>query len=257
MYYEKLLDNLFVDIDYPEHLTKLIGNAQPWRAFCALPEEVKKHYEFMSHQEDADPGYRLRKRSEGREDKEYFHIYPNMPQMISADGLDTEVAGNEALKTFFDYSVRVQEAANTFALEIGRELGKEIPELAKLVETGKIRSVLRLLHYTDTEDIIAAQHFDRSLYTLHLYESGPGLEFLDWNMRWKSAPIGQGKTVVFSGYRGEAISDGKLQKTWHRVVRRDDAPDRYSMVLFVWTDAISQYDRNARSQDMTPSYSKN
>ncbi len=212
----------------------------------------------MDHQTNGDPGYRLRSRSAGREDKEYFHIYPYIPDLIKRDGNIGFVEENSVLKDFFRYSVDVQRVAHEFALTIGREIGKEVPELLELINNGKVQSVLRLLHYTNDEktDIIASQHFDRSLYTLHLYESGPGLEFMNWDMQWTDAPIAEGKTVIFSGYRMEVMTKDKFQKTWHRVARKDDVRDRLSMVLFVWTDAVSQYDREARSQDMTPSYIK-
>lgn len=258
MYYDKLKENLFVDIDYPKEITALIGNAGPWRAFTQLPQEVKEHYRFPNHQQDSDPGYSIRSKAAGREDKEYFHAYPKMDAMIGADGFAEEVAGNPVLKDFFAYSTEVQAKAEEFALAIGREMGKEIPELAELIDGGKVRSVLRLLHYTNDEetDIIAAQHFDRSLYTLHLYESGPGLQFMDWDMNWKDAPIDIGKTVIFSGYRLEQLTAGKVQKTWHRVARKESVKDRISMVLFVWTKAVQDYDRTGRSQELTPSYTK-
>lgn len=254
--YDRLRDNLFVDIDYPPEITDLIGIAEPWRQFCALPKETKEKFAFMDHQQDADPGYRFRSKVEGREDKEYFHIYPNMFDLVEKDGNQTLLDENPSLKTFFTYAEQVRSASHAFALEIGKKLGEKSPELLTLIEAGKLRSVLRLLHYTndDQADIIAAQHFDRSLYTLHLYESADGLQFMDWDMAWSDAPIDIGKTVVFSGYRLEQLTKGDIQKTWHRVVRKDDTKDRISMVLFVWTDEIPDYPREARSQDMEPSY---
>lgn len=254
--YQSLKDDLFAVIDYPPAITKLIGAAEPWREFCRLPQKVKNQFGFPTHQEAADPGYQLRSRAAGREDKEYFHVYSNIRELARLDGLDELFEQHPALGHFFEYAVEVQRIAYDFALTIGRGVGREAPELTKLIEGGKTRSVLRCLHYTndDQTDVIAAQHFDRTLYTLHLYESDSGLQFLDWDMRWKDAPIGEGKTVVFTGYRGEVLAKGELQKTWHRVVRKDGVRDRVSMVLFVWTDAVPDYDRTARSQDLKPSY---
>ena len=256
MYSDKLKENLFVGVDYPKSITDFIGVAEPWREFCKLPLETKKKFEFMDHQEDADPGYRFRSKKEGREDKEYFHAYPHISELIEKDGNTDLVKHTPALESFFTYAANVQRVAHDFALAIGSEMGKDIPELQKLIDDKQIRSVLRFLHYTnDIEtEVIASQHFDRSLYTLHLYESGPGLQFLNWDMQWTDAPIDIGKTVIFSGYRMEQLTRGKLQKTWHRVARKEAVRDRLSVVLFVWTNAVSSYDREARSQDMTPSY---
>lgn len=258
MYSEKLRDNLFVDIDYPETITGLIGTAGPWREFCELPLDIKKKFEFPDHQAEADPGYRFRSKAAGREDKEYFHAYPNILDLVEKDGNTDLVENTPALSRFFDYGIEVQKTAHEFALDIGRKMGKEIPELLALINDGRIKSVLRLLHYTNDihTEVIAAQHYDRSLYTLHLYESGDGLQFMNWDMQWTDAPIGLGKTVIFSGYRMEQLTSGALQKTWHRVVRKDAVRDRLSMVLFVWTDAVPDYDSNARSQEMKPSYAK-
>ena len=256
MYYQKLRKNLFVDIEYPQHVTELIGAAQPWQNFWTLPRETKERFAFVDDQERGDPGYRMRKRTEGREDKEYFHIFDDTADLIKEYKLENVVADLPIAQEFFDYTSRVQSRAHEFAVEIGRTMGKEIPELGALVEAGKIKSVLRLLHYMNSGDIdvIAAQHFDRSLYTLHLYESAPGLQFLNWNMEWTDAPIGTGKTVVFSGYRMEQLTGGKIQKTWHRVVKKGQHTDRVSLVLFVWADEVPAYDIHARSQELTPEY---
>ncbi len=82
MYYDKLRTDLFAAIDYPSELTALIGEAERWRQFCTLPLETKEKFTFMDHQKDADPGYRFRSKKEGREDKEYFHIYPDIFETI-------------------------------------------------------------------------------------------------------------------------------------------------------------------------------
>lgn len=256
MYLDKLRENLFADVTYSKDITNLIAKADPWREFCRLPLETKQLFEFLNHQKDADPGYRHRSKAGGREDKEYFHIYPNTFDLIEKDGNADLVRSSLALQDFFEYATNVQRVAHDFAIQIGREMGKDLPELLKLIEGGELRSVLRLLHYTNDvhTDVIAAQHFDRSLYTLHLYESGPGLQFLNWDMQWQDAPIDIGKTVIFNGYRMEQLTQGRLQKTWHRVIRRENVKDRVSMVLFVWSNAVTSYDEQARSQELTPSY---
>ena len=209
MYYQYLKKKLFVEIDYPHNITDLIGTARPWKDFCNLSLGIKEKFEFPNHQKHADPGYRLRSRSKGREDKEYFHIYPDMWSLIQADGLEKVVKKDPALHNFFEYASKVYTIANDFALAIGKEIGKEVPGLKKIIDEGKIRSVLRFLCYTNSDevDVIAAQHFDRSLYTLHLYESAPGLQFLNWDMKWTDAPIGIGRTVVFNGYRIEQLTE--------------------------------------------------
>ena len=259
MYYQKLKNQLFVDIDYPKDITDLIADAEPWKKFCALPQEIKEKFIFQKFTNGEDIGYFLRKKSEGREDKEYFHVLPSMREVLQNADLENFVEGDKILKNFFEYTTNVYDRVHDFALSIGSGMAKEIPEMTKFVKDGKIHSSLRLLHYTNADDteVIAAQHFDRSLYTLHLYESAPGLQFLDYDRNWKDAPIENGKTVVFNGYRIEKLTNGDLQKTWHRVVKVGEHRDRISIVLFVWAEGIHDYPKDARSQDLEPSYSKN
>ncbi len=256
MYYQKLKDQLFVEINYPKVLTDLIDEATPWRDFCALPAEIKDKFTDLYNEMDLEAGYFFRSKAAGREDKEYFHICPEVGKILKKKNLDKFVSENKVLKDFFDYAEKVYDAVSDFSTAIAYEIGKEVPSLDELAKEGRLRFLLRLLHYTNTDDteVIAAQHFDRSLYTLHLYENAPGLQFLNYDMEWTDAPISNGKTVVFSGHRLEDISDGKIQKTWHRVIKKGDHKDRISLVLFVWTDKVPSYSTGARSQDLVPSY---
>jgi len=201
----------------------------------------------------------MRRRSAGREDKEYFHFYPENKEIYETYGLSEQVDTTSELREFFLYAHAVHKASTDFALELGNEIAKDVPSLAELIAKDRLRFLLRFLHYTPlepTETSLADQHFDRSLYTLHLYENKAGLQFLNWNMEWTDAPIDTGKTVVFSGYRLEQLTEGKLQKTWHRVTRAEGEDNRYSAVLFVWSPDIPDYPKEARAQVEIPTYSK-
>ena len=52
MIYQQLKDNLFSDIHYPKEVTDLIGDAEPWRAFCSLPQSVKNKFIYKMEIED-------------------------------------------------------------------------------------------------------------------------------------------------------------------------------------------------------------
>lgn len=250
----ELKDNLFLEVKYPDRLTSLIGDAEPWRSFCREPQETKNVFTLFSHQDDSEAGYRLRSKAAGREDKEYFHFYPDY--VDSKDGAIQHLAeSNSSARSFFEYATAIHQEVILFSNSITAEFGKQLPGLEELLSNGKLRYLLRFLHYTSqTEPVIAAPHFDRSLYTLHLYESAPGLQFLNWDMQWVDAPIKSGTTVLFNGYRLENLTHGSIQKTWHRVIGNESNRGRYSLVLFLWSPFVEDYPHEARSQELTPSY---
>jgi len=260
MYYQKLKENLFAEVGYPKDLKELFEKTDTWRKFCSLPQEIKEKFSFPEHQEIWDPGYKVRERAKGREDKEYFHITSRNKEFLEYYNLNPLLEEIPALKNFFEFTDSVSQLASKFILEIGKDLDQEIPGLLKQLERGKDKTLLRLLHYTPQKDddmSLADAHFDRSGFTLHLYESHPGLQYLDWDSTWKDAPIKEGETIIFNGYQMEVITEGKVQKTWHRVLRKKEylnGVNRISMVLFVPFIDTPTYPKEARSQDQFPGY---
>ena len=260
MYYQKLKDNLFAKVQYPDELKETMHGAVAWREFCRLPQETKEHFAFPDHQEIWDPGYKMRERAKGREDKEYFHITSKNNEFLDYYKLNDEVHQSKELENFFAFAENVWKQASALVLEIGKDLDKDIPGLAAQLEKGRDKQLLRLLHYIPKEDddiSLADQHFDRSGFTLHLYESHNGLQYLDFDMVWKDAPIKDGETIVFNGYQMEVITNEKIKKTWHRVVRNKqykEGETRISMVLFVPFVDTPTYPAEARSQDMIAGY---
>lgn len=260
MYFENLRDNLFAEVKYPAGLSELMTHTKVWRAFCDLPLSLKERFVYPEHESVWDLGYKMRKRSLGREDKEYFHYTPKNVEFLSHYKLTGLVSENKTVANFFSFGDALYRATRDLALEIGRDLGKHLPTLPEELEKGKDMLTLRFLHYTPekADDLsLADAHFDRSGFTLHLYESHPGLQLLDWNLQWKDASIREGSTVMFTGYQLELLSKGVLQKTWHRVVRKKEAlgnDSRVSVVLFVPFVDTPTYPKEARAQDQIPSY---
>ncbi len=237
-------------------------DAGKWRAFCALPLSLKEKFVYPEHEGVWDLGYKLRKRTLGREDKEYFHYTPKNGEFLSHYKLEELVKENKAVSDFFEFGDTLYKAVRDLSLDIGRNLGRFLSTLPAELEKGKDLLTLRFLHYTPEraeDESLADAHFDRSGFTLHLFESHPGLQLLNWKMEWKDAPIREGNTVMFTGYQLELLSKGELQKTWHRVVRKKDAlggESRISIVLFVPFVDTPSYPKEARAQDQTPGYPK-
>jgi isopenicillin N synthase-like dioxygenase len=260
MYYQKLKDALLAEVPYPSKLRETMSQTSAWREFCSLPQETKEQFAFPDHQDVWDAGYKMRERAKGREDKEYFHITGKNEEFLSYYGLDKTIQENAVLNDFFTFTDKVWDQASALVLEIGKELDKDIPGLYAQLVKGKDKQLLRLLHYIPKKDddmSLADQHFDRSGFTLHLFESHHGLQYLDFNNEWKDAPIKEGETIVFNGYQMEVITNGKVQKTWHRVVRKQEyrpGETRISMVLFVPFVDTPSYPKETRSQDMVAGY---
>ncbi len=260
MYYQKLKDRLFAPVNYPEELKNLMKNTSAWREFCSMPQGTKEQFSFPNHQEMWDPGYKMRERAKGREDKEYFHLTSRNKEFLEYYKLSGLVNKNKRLNDFFEFAHGIWSLASDLVLEIGKELDRDIPGLHQQLIKGRDKQLLRLLHYIPKKDDdinLADQHFDRSGFTLHLYESHHGLQYLGFDNEWKDAPIKKGETIVFSGYQMEVITNGKVQKTWHRVIRKPEYQNnetRISMVLFVPFVDTPTYPRETRSQDMIPGY---
>jgi isopenicillin N synthase-like dioxygenase len=106
------------------------------------------------------------------------------------------------------------------------------------------------LHYfgeREVGEVTASPHIDKGGFTLHLFETDQGLEYLDIKTReWHEMPIGKNETVIIAGARLQNYSENNLKALCHRVVanektRRDG---RYSAVLFVDFATAPLYDKD-------------
>jgi isopenicillin N synthase-like dioxygenase len=260
MYYEQLRDNLYATVPYPAELTALMQQATTWRDFCALPSEVKHQFAFPDDQGKKDPGYKERTKTAGRDDKWFYHYMPDNDILLERYYLRPLVAQEPVLQRFFEFAATTHQLIFQLVMDIGRDLEPSVPGIVEQLDRGRNHFTYRYLYYTPpTADdvILAAPHFDRAGFTLHLYESCPGLQLLTRTGQWVDAPIGAGQTVIFTGYRLEVATHGDLQKTWHRVVRHGPAgPEekRTSILLFVPLVDIPAYPEATRSQDLQPGY---
>lgn len=237
-----------------------MAGIQAWHDFCALPMEKKNWFLFPDDQGTWEPGYKRRYRSEGREDKEYFHFHGDYLDMLKKYNLLEKVAQDPVLKSLYQLVTDLRVETERLVDTIAADLEHYVPGIVANVQASRDLMTLRFLHYDPQDnntEILAAQHFDRCGFSFHLYENLPGLQHLDRDGKWIDSPIDSANTVLFSSYQLEVASDGKLQKTWHRVARKRDLPtkgDRYSLVAFVPFKLTPTYSFEARSQDMTPGY---
>ncbi len=257
MYYEQLRDKLYADVPYPTATRALMHDIITWRKFCDLPADIKAKFAFPQHQGVWDDGYKKRRKAEGREDKEYFHFHGNYKTILDEYSLAEYVAKTPAIAEFWEFVDKIYEAVRELIVTIGNDLERHTPGIRAELDKSRDLVTLRFLHYTPedpNETILAAPHFDRSGFTLHLYESAPGLQLMDWDGNWLNAPIGENSTVVFSGFQLEHKTSSAIQKTWHRVINTAPTEKRISLVAFVPFIDTYTYPEQARSQDLTPSY---
>jgi len=237
-----LYNNLYAVIDYPQELANEVRNvAELWKKFCALPLDVKRRCSFESQDEDWNSGYILRSQKDGYDNKEFYHIQPNHAQLVEEAGLVATMRDYPVVKDFFDKSERAVALLKEFVAQVSDDIARDNPHLKDLRDQflegfEKNYSVLRFLHYTPDPDqyVIAEPHFDIGGMTFHVYESAPGLQFMKWDHSWEDAPLVEGKTLMFNAYGLEHMSDGVLQRTWHRVIQTagSEGNERYSGVFF-------------------------
>ncbi len=262
MYYEQLEKQLYANLLYPESMRKVMSGINAWHDFCDLPMEKKNLFLFPDDQGTWEPGYKRRRKSEGREDKEYFHFHGDYLAIVAKYGLTEIVAKDPVLSALYQLVTDIRHETEKLVDTIAVDLERFVPGVVANVQASRDLMTLRFLHYDpkdDADDNLAAAHFDRCGFSFHLYENMPGLQHLDWNHQWVDSPIDPSNTVLFTSYQLQKASEGKLQNTWHRVVRRKDIPttgDRYSLVAFVPFKLTPTYSFDARSQDMTPGYVK-
>jgi len=88
-------DELYMKVRYPEALRSRVEKIVPlWREFCTLEASIKERFVFPADI-TLDAGYRLRKREENADSKEYFHIVENMRALFEKYSLTTFVESTQ------------------------------------------------------------------------------------------------------------------------------------------------------------------
>jgi len=236
-----LYNNLFALIPYPDHLAQeVVQVAELWKEFCKLPLEVKRKFTYPTENEDWHSGYIHRTVQAGHDDKEYYHFQPNHSEFLGASENQKSLDEYPIIQEFFNSCDEVVIKLYDFILDHTYKLAEDNEHLANLPAQfvqgfSENYALLRFLHYTPEPDseVLAKPHFDIGGMTFHVYENSEGLQFLDYENKWRDAPLVEGSTVMFNAYGLESMSGEVLQRTWHRVVRKDGMPEeRFSAVFF-------------------------
>lgn len=253
----EIQDGRPANILYPSELRDRVLCAVPaWKNFCQLPTKRKREFIYVDDQMYDGSGYELKEKKGSTLDlKENFHITLRDVDRLASDAFSGGIHGGS------EFIWEADGLINATAFGIGDFLDHlegalSLRGLKQGVMDAKDRWVFRYLHYfggCGIGDQIAASHSDRSGITLHLFESGPGLEYLDFGKQWRPMPVQDGCTAIIPGMQLQFASENKVKALCHRVLATEESyvSGRYSVVCFIPIPNTKIVNKNAvgRLQD--------
>jgi len=235
-------------VAYPKALRDAVARAmEAWRAFYALPEGKKILWEYEPDAKTSGNGYELKKGETGTDLKEDVHLrVVARTELMARAALVHPTIGPE----FVDASLAVIPLIVPLVQEFGRAVEKEygIEGFEQDILSTKDTWLLRFLHYFGgDEPVMAAAHADKGGFTLHLYESDPGVERLDYDTReWVEMPLSHEETVIIPGIGLQNRSKCELRALYHRVVATEKTAKtgRDSAVCFFNFGRVRFFDKS-------------
>lgn len=243
-----------VNVDYPQQPRDAVESAvNLWKQFCELPSEIKTKFEFIQRHADGT-GYEVKEEKGARKDlKENFQVTQfdyNRLHTIAKD------AKNATALSFIENARDLVDVIEPVVMQFAHSVEDHyaIPGMAKGVLEAKDLWIVRYLHYFNERqpgEEIATSHIDKASFTLHLYESHGGLQYLNHQSReWLEMPVADGQTVIIPAMQLQLNSEGKLKALYHRVVATEETAQtgRYSMVCFVPVLGSRLYNKDSRGR---------
>jgi isopenicillin N synthase-like dioxygenase len=243
-----LKDSGLVAVPYPETLRTAVEKAEEaWKKFCQLDENIKTKFPYQTVA-GTGVGYELKKIPGSTLDvKEDFHYARGAKKWLfeMAHGV-----GNTEVIEFVRATSELFEIMWPSVIDFAKKMEREftLVGFAQEVAESDGISVIRFIHYFGSSkegDEIAKSHVDKSGFTLHLYESAPGLQYMDHQKIWREMPVSANETVIIPGMRGQYRSKNDLKGTCHRVVATAETAihGRFSMVSFIHLINTPSYDK--------------
>lgn len=247
----------FVDLSYPPELRRAVEKAEEsWRKFCELPQEKKALFGYSNN--SAGVGYEKKDGSGPMGDiKENFDIALSgfgFLEGVLQEHFDPEVVARNFINDALALVEVMTPFVVSFALEAEQAFG--LVGFCEEIRSGRESFFVRFIHYppqkTDGESTAQA-HLDQSGFTLHLFESDPGLECLTFEGEWIPMPVSKSRTVIISDMQLQFRSKGEILALWHRVTanKKTSSRGRYSAVSFIQFKDTPKYnkDENGRLQE--------
>lgn len=249
-----------VTLPYPAGLRQDVNETfEAWKRFCDLPAEVKSNLPYSNNADGV--GYELKNGvGKNADRKENFDV--------TTAGEDWLLQNAEAVKNpvaleFIRNATTLATVMRPTILRFARECEEafNLTDFAREVEEGDGAFFVRFIHYfgdrTPGEETASA-HVDQSGFTLHLFESAPGLQCFSYDKKWLDMPVSGGETVIIPAMQMQLRSKGDLIALCHRVIANTETAEsgRYSAVCFVQLQNTPKYDKekSGRLQEKLPGF---
>lgn len=250
----------FFELTYPRDLRQAVITAiESWKQFCDLPTSVKKGLPYSNNADGV--GYELKDGVGNKADrKENFDVAIAGAQWLNSHL--SEIDSEAAVKFIQDATALVSILKPTI-LEFARQAEEAftIDNFVNEVDQGEDVFFVRFIHYFGDRDVgeeTATAHNDQSGFTLHLFESHPGLQCLTSDRNWIDMPVSEGQTVIIPSMQMQLRTEGKLKALPHRVIATPETAlsGRYSAVCFVQLKNTPKYDKDThgRLQEKEPGF---
>lgn len=250
----------FVALSYPPQLRKEVDKTvKSWKKFCSLPVEVKKNLPYSNNADGV--GYELKEGIGNKADrKENFDVTTAGKAWLEKN---IEKIKNPTTLEFVQNATSLISLMKPTIVDFARQSEKafDLKNFSKEVEDSEDAFFVRFIHYfgdRTLEEETATAHADQSGFTLHLFESDPGLQCLTYDKKWIDMPVSEGETVIIPAMQMQLRSKGTLKALCHRVVANEKTAcdGRYSAVCFVQLKNTPKYDKDkhGRLQEKVPGF---
>ncbi len=246
----------FVGMSYPSAVRKAVATAMvSWKDFCSLPEEIKSKFPYSN--EGAGVGYERKGiETPSPDPKENFDC-----ALGGKKWLERLVFGFNypAVNKFIDSALSLNELLKPMILDFAEQAEEafDLKGFKEEVENSEDAYFCRFIHYFGDRPVgeeTAGAHPDQSGFTLHLFESAPGLQCFTFDGKWENMPVSDSETVIIPSMQLQYRSQSVLKALNHRVVATKETAKtgRYSAVCFVQLKDTPKYNKKnwGRLQEM-------
>ncbi|MBI5126417.1 MAG: isopenicillin N synthase family oxygenase [Candidatus Taylorbacteria bacterium] len=249
-----------VRLIYPADLRAGVNETvKLWKQFTALPLSTKQGLPYS----DGGTGVGYEYKSgvgKNADHKENFDVTTAGLTWLEQNAAQVE---DTIALNFIQHATNLVGLMKPTVLEFARQTEEAfgLEGFAREVEESEPGFFVRFIHYFGDRqlgDETASAHIDQSGFTLHLYESAPGLQCMTYDGVWTDMPVSEGETVIINSTQMQLRSHGKLRALCHRVIATPETAQtgRFSAVCFVKLKNTPVYDkdRHGRLQEKPPGF---
>lgn len=261
---QQLIEKGYLDVVYNHQELERINNLyQRWKEFLLLDQGIREKLSYLNDK-SMGAGYEVKRDGSDKNTLDYkddLHVtweYVNSGRMDHSE--------------FANLKRAIIEILNQSVVIINKQLpimfGRKSLEADNQLTQKDL--FLRMLWYPDqNNEILATEHLDKGLCTLHLLENRPGLQIMPFSkdkedLKWVDITVSD-RGILFPGFQGQYFSDNKIKALPHRVVSKpvynytqgqstsgQVGNERFSIVVFCNLPKVDPYNkgRYGRLQDL-------